>query len=548
MKPAFAFAERVLFFVLLALQLVPLWSVHYFLTGDGPCHLYNAKVLLDFFQGGEAKSFFSSWMFVNTALEPNWFSHATMSLLMGLGAPPFLAEKILQTIYVLAFGLGLRFMIRQLNPNALFLSTFGLLLTYHHVFQMGFYNYSCSLAIMFWTTGYWLKHRQDWTAGRMLLLGLGFVLLYFCHPIGLLLSFLMIGSVFLAELSEPVFRTKPGLDKAQIWRYFGKNALSLLISALPALLLFAEYIARKGLNASPRSESNHRIWVDFRELSALSIISGMERFWAIGIAILFLLMAIWGIRFKIKTRSWYYKDVFLAVFGITLLIYFFQPGGIAGAGVLAIRLQLLPYLMLLFWLATLDFPRRVQSAVLIFSSFVFIAFMCIRMPNHLKASDAAEEYSSAVSVIPDGVSVLPLSFDHNGRTPDGKQVSDRIWLFMHAGDYIGTQRQVVMLGNYEAATHNFPLIWRPERNPFERLGMDGAYMESQPPIANLLEYPQKSEHATIDFVVTWCMDGNPYGNHPNVQKMQQQLEIGYDLVFTSKNGLAKVFRLKGLLR
>jgi hypothetical protein len=48
--------------------------------------------------------------------------------------------------------------------------------------------------------------------------------------------------------------------------------------------------------------------------------------------------------------------------------------------------------------------------------------------------------------------------------------------------------------------------------------------------------------------VTWCMDGNPYGNHPNVQKMQQQLEIGYDLVFTSKNGLAKVFRLKGLLR
>jgi hypothetical protein len=227
MKPSFAFAERVLFFVLLALQLVPLWSVHYFLTGDGPCHLYNAKVLLDFFQGGEAKSFFSSWMFVNTALEPNWFSHATMSLLMGLGTPPFLAEKLLQTFYVLAFGLGLRFMIRQLNPNALFLSTFGLLLTYHHVFQMGFYNYSCSLAIMFWTTGYWLKHRQDWNAGRMLGLGLGFVLLYFCHPIGLLLSFLMIGGVFLAELSNQVFRKKPVMNTAQTWRYFGKKCAFL---------------------------------------------------------------------------------------------------------------------------------------------------------------------------------------------------------------------------------------------------------------------------------------------------------------------------------
>lgn len=543
MKPSLALMERMLFFVLLALNLVPLWSVHYFLTGDGPCHLYNAKVLVDFFQGGDAKAFYAPWMYLNTALEPNWFGHATMAGLMSLGFQPYLAEKFLQTFYVLAFGLGLRFMIRQLNPNGLFLSTFGLLLSYHFVFLMGFYNYTCSLAIMLWVTGYWLKYRQNWTTGRILIQALGWLVLYFCHPIGLLISFLIIGSVLVTELGIHWYRENQS-ERSAYLKSFWKNTLAMLLAALPVLLLFAEYIVRKGLNPSPRSESSHRMWVDFREFSALSIISSSERFWAIGIAVLFLLMAIWAVTSMIKRRTFRWTDALFVVFVLLLLLYFFQPGGVAGAGVLAIRLQLLPYLTLLLWLSTIDFAPKAQKAVLGLTSIIFIAFLIIRMPHYRLASEAAEEIVSAASVIPDHVSVLPLSFDLNGLAPNGKQVSDRIWLFMHAGDYIGTERTVVMLGNYEAATHNFPLIWNPERNPFELLGKDGGYFEGQPPIANLLDYPQKSNHATIDYVVTWCLDQQKFGEHPFVLDMKRQLEQGYDWIFTSKSGLVKVFRRK----
>jgi len=543
--PTIITVEYTLFWVLLALNLVPIWSVHYFLTGDGPCHLYNARVLLDFLHEGEAGSFYAQWMYLNTAIEPNWFSHATMALLMELGFQPFLAEKLLQTFYVLAFGLGLRFLIRQLNPNGLFLSTFGLLLTYHHVFQMGFYNYSCSLALMFWVCGHWLKFRYLWTAGRVLLQALGFVLLYFCHPIGLLFSFLIIGSIFLVETGIHLNRKMDGESQKISWRPLWKNALASSLAALPAILLFTTYVLRKGLNPSPRSESNHRIWVELRELSALINISASERFWAIGVAVLFGLLALSALRSKFKKESLRWTDVLFLVFGIALLLYFNQPGGIAGAGVLPIRLQLLPYLMLLLWLASVDFSNRVQARMLALTVIAFIGFMVIRIPHYQMASDAAKEYVSAAAVIPDNVSVLPISFDHNGRHASGRMVADGIWLFMHAGDYIGIERRVVMLGNYEAATHNFPLIWRWERNPFERLGKDGGYFEGQPPIANLLDYPKNAENATIDYVVTWCLDEKKFGDHPFIQSMEQQLAQGYDLVFTSENGYAKTFRRKG---
>jgi hypothetical protein len=355
-----------------------------------------------------------------------------------------------------------------------------------------------------------------------------------------------VGSVMLTELGTSLFGKNPSATARDTWKLFWKNSLSFLLAALPVFILFAEYVFRKGLNPSPRGESDHKIWVELRELTALSTISNTERSWAIGVAVLFLLMTLCAFVFKLKTRKLRWTDVLLPVFGLTLLIYFKQPGGIAGAGVLPIRLQLLPFLMLLLWLASIDFPKWAQATVLTLTTVGFIGFMSIRLPHYRMASEAAEEYASAASVIPDNVSVLPMSFDHNGRHPSGKEVSNRIWLFMHAGDYIGTERRVVMLGNYEAATHNFPLIWRWERNPFDRLGKDGGYFEGQPPIANLLDYPKNSNNATVDYVVTWCMDQKKFGDHPYIQSMQQQLEQGYDLVFTSKNGFAKAFKRKGL--
>lgn len=534
--------ERGLFYLLLAANLIPLWSVHYFVTGDGPCHLYNAKVLLDFYHGGDLKDFYNPWLFVNGHFEPNWFGHVFMELLLGWGTPAYLAEKFLQTFYVLSFGLGLRFLVRQVNPNALFISTFGLLLTYHHVFQMGFYNYSCSLAIMFWVSGFWLKYRHQWTVTRMLLQAVGFLALYFCHPIGLVFSFLVIGSVLLVELAIGLARRDRSTEQSP-WETFRSGALSVTLSAMPVIILFAEYVFVKGLNPSPRSESALQIWEELQRFTALSILMTTEKSWAICVAVFFALLLGLALLFKIRSRQWRWTDVFLPVFGIALLIYLKQPGGIAGAGILPIRLQLLPYLMLLIWLGSIDFPKWLQAGTMAFTVVVFVGLMRIRLPHHRMASNAAIEYASCGTVIPDRVSVLPISFNHNGLDPiSGREVADHIWLYMHSGDYIGAEKSIVMLANYEAATQNFPLIWRWERNPYDRLKKDNASFEDQPPAVDIVNYPKNSTNATVDYVVTWCLDQRKFGEHPRVLDIEEQLRKEYELIFTSPHGLAKVFK------
>lgn len=542
MKPSipFASAERIVFYLLLAANLLPIWAFHYFLTCDGPCHLYNSKVLLDFWRGGDVRAFYDRWLYLNARFEPNWFGHAFMMLLQGLHVPGYLAEKLLQTLYVLGFGLGLRYFMRQINPGGLFLSSLGLVFIHHYVFQMGFYNYSCSLAALFWVTGYWLHIRTAFTPSRLLVLAAGFLILYFCHPVGLLFSFLFIGSLSLGEVWRDVKRRDD-----DVWKKAWQNAGFVSLAALPVVVLFAEYLFFKGFEVIPYGESKSALWLMLRENRALLILDISERWWAVSVAVacaLLLLLAGW---LKLKSRAFQWTDALFVVFVFTVWLYFNQPRSFAGGGVTPMRLALLPYLTLLLWLASVDFSKKIQKAVLAFSVVVSAGLLTIRFPHYQMASEAAEEYASCAVAIPDKVTVLPISFNHHGQTAGGRYVSETFWLFVHTGDYVSEGKSIVLLGNYEAHTRNFPLIWQNGRNPFLLLEKEGTIFENQPPHADLLGFPAKTGGAAVDYVVTWCKDQRFY-DHPFGQDLGRQLEQGYDLVFTSKNNLAKVFKRKGL--
>src|ERR1051325_10961691 len=92
-----------LFLALALLQLVPIWSVHYLPTTDGPSHLYNAWVMRDLVGGHRgpiAETFEIDWR-----PHPNWIETAALALLMTV-LPPLVAEKLLVSAIVLLFAFG----------------------------------------------------------------------------------------------------------------------------------------------------------------------------------------------------------------------------------------------------------------------------------------------------------------------------------------------------------------------------------------------------------------------------------------------------------
>jgi len=179
--------ESFLWFGLIALLLYPIWVNKYFLTLDGPCHLYNASVLRDLWSNINTP-FFLRFYDINHQIDPNWFSHIILAFLM-MFLSPQLSEKIFLSSYVISFLLFFRWLILYINKENKFLAYIPFLFVYNHVFQMGFYNFSFSLLWMILTWLFFLKYIYKWPAYMFIPIGALILLLtYITHPAGYLIT------------------------------------------------------------------------------------------------------------------------------------------------------------------------------------------------------------------------------------------------------------------------------------------------------------------------------------------------------------------------
>ncbi|MEQ9423533.1 MAG: hypothetical protein RJQ09_03880 [Cyclobacteriaceae bacterium] len=527
--------EASFYFILLA-SLSSIWLNKYFITGDGPSHLYNSKVLLDFVTSSNVE-FYREYYSINRDLDPNWSGHIILAGLLYI-FPYYLAEKVFITLYVLLFSFSLRALIKEINPENGFLIVLGMPFIYQFTFRMGFYNYSLSFAFCFLSIWFWLKYHQKFQFYHFVIYLLINTVLYFTHPIGFLLSVLVVGIVntinvlCLAPLYESPHKSLP--SKIQIF-------FKPLFSFFPGLLLLVAYLQKQGTSTALNEVRFTRLFQEFIELTSLVNLNSSEEFWAILLAVLFGIMLVYSIISHVKNFHIKSGDGFFLVFIITFLVYFLHPSTFTGAGVLSIRLQFIPYLTLLLWFSSIDFPQLFKKVILATTLVIATAFIWIRQPQTALASDAVEEYLEVAEHIEAHSTVLPLSFSHNGKTPEGELITKRIWLFMHVSDYLGAIKPSILLGNYEGNTGYFPIDWKPEMNPFRHLSSNEG-LEFQPPSVDIDNYQNKTG-SDIDYVILWCLD-EQYMSHEYTVNILEQLSANYEMTFASENNLVQLYRKK----
>ena len=93
--------EKYFFFFIVLLHLIPMLSVKYFVTHDGPAHVYNAHLInnLLFHKDSIASNFFE----LTPGIVPNWIGHALIAF-FSLFLPYFISEKVLLCIYIISFA------------------------------------------------------------------------------------------------------------------------------------------------------------------------------------------------------------------------------------------------------------------------------------------------------------------------------------------------------------------------------------------------------------------------------------------------------------
>jgi hypothetical protein len=523
--------ENVLFWALLVAHLIPIWGFRYFPSQDGPAHLENAAILRDYSRSD--RPLLHEFYAINPNPDPNWFSHLFLAALMYV-VPPLVAEKILLTAHWLLLPLSFRYAVRSVRPDAGYLAVFAFPLANNMFLHMGFYNFCFSVGFYFLVVGYWLRHRDQFTVGRTLVLTALVLGMYFCHLVAVAAAGLTLG----IGVAYRCFR--PHKAPHSLWR-----ALVPLAAFLPAVLLGAWFVWRpKGMPLPGIESDSVSRALGLVKLEALVSFTRVEGAcaWVLGVGLW--LVAAATLANQIRTRRLTANNEMLLCVAAMVVVYFLAPDATAGGSFLFLRLGLLTYFALLFWLAGQTLVPRVRWGMQIGAALVSLALLGLHTASYWRLNALLDDYVACAPLLEPQKTLLPISFDHTGHAAD-VPLSVRVGAFRHAAGYLAAERGVINLLNYEPSMGYFPIRYNPAMKRSGPLpgeaGNYGGLLFDQPPYLDVAGFTRRTGQ-TVDYILLW---GLPAENRrsASAHAVLKQVEMDYERIYPrSSGGLVQLYR------
>lgn len=521
--------SKITFAACFVLCLLQVWLPPYCLTGDGPCHVYNAQVLHDIWCNKNT-DFYTQYYTLLYKPTPNWFSTFVLAILLFV-VNGIVAEKILLTLYIILLVSGFYRLLQKVSskqtlwPLAIFLFVFT------HTLSKGFYNFSFSIAFFFFLVWSWLRFLEKRGLANAALFLLFASLLFFTHLISFVFGALTCGA--LAVSYSITYAREKKLPK-----FLWKNLLLLGAFLLPFTILAGLFTQAHGGMQLHLRHHFYRL-VELVQFKYIVNITHQEDTFALVAGITLIVLFIVSVINLLKEKKISQYDGLLASLLLIMLVYLFFPETVLGTDVmLGMRVQLFVFILMCCCVAY----RQPQQAMVQAGSIVllvcFAAMGVYRLVYTSAAADATADYTSAAKYIKAGSVVLPLDFARGGKDKNGKEITDRNWPFVHAAEYMGTEKSLIFLDNYEASTGFFPLQWKEEVNPFYHLSMYEG-IEGCPPYADMNAYKQTSG-VTIDYVLMWCYDP-VFLSNDHFRKLYGDIQSGYHLVYTSPSARTQLY-------
>ena len=494
--------ERLLVLALIAACLVPVWAVDFLPTVDGPCHAYNAWVIR---QHGNVEEFpqLARHYLIDWRPLPNWLSHAALALLMFVFEPR-IAEKILVSGYLVLFPLAARYAAGAVAPERKWLGFLALPLAFNQLFQLGFYNFSYSLALWLFAVGYWWRRRASPDAGFAVRINLLLLLCWFCHIVSLALALFAIGVLWLAVLVR--------LPRAE-WKRHLRHVLILA----PQIALPLWFVADQPGGAVPAPWSLGLL-VGFLFRLDVLFFFGRPQLWiarTLAVAFLLLLILTLGSRWRRKEGP-REEDGFLVLSLLLIALYFVSPEGMSGGGLLKQRLAIYPWLALLPWLAP-RLPGRSGAAARALAITAATSLTLWTAGYALRQYQAMQPplraYLEAAEHIRPDSRVLPLLGDYG---PYG--------FYRHLIGYAALDKGLIDWNNYQAGTRLFPTRFRRSRRVFWWVARNASEIDVR--AADLKE--------RVDYIYAWGL--NPAS--PQARHLRRQYRLVHEA------GPAQLYRTK----
>jgi hypothetical protein len=404
--------------------IIPIWSVRYLPTVDGPSHLYNSWILQQLLGGADGP--ISEWFRIDWQPHPNWIGHAVMAALMTV-VPPLIAEKLFVTGIVGLFLYAVWRYAGVISESNRIFAFLAVPFAYNLMLQNGFYNFCVGVDLYFLIVAAWWRrrHRPD---ARTIAITAGLLLLcYFSHAMPAALAAGSIGVLWLISL--------PG----QRLPVHARHLLALL-PVVPLLMWFGPVGGAYLRGPVRRGEL-------FRWLAEMRILHTFDtRQLVYGMVISVVLAALIVVTFVRRRWRWSESDPFVVLSATLVVLY--------AASQLVIpdvqeRLSIFVVLAPLAWLDS-RLPRRTAIAFAVLA----LSYCGYVIDRYRVAGRFVEQFVRSAEAIGSRTTLVPLLYEIG---PPGIRAP----IYSHAIDYVALRKESVDIANYEPVLAYFPIALRP---------------------------------------------------------------------------------------
>ena len=448
--------EPLFFYLIVLLYLVPVLAFKFFPTVDGPAHLYNSNLIFELWTNPDGPII--NYFQFNNTITPNWSGHFLLSILRSI-LPGFMAEKLVLIFYLAGFPLAIRYLFKQIGINSKYLIYLIFPFTYSYLFYYGFYNYNLGLVFLFLGIGLWIKLNKEKSLLSFIKLTLISTVICFSH--------LFVFGVFLIVifiLSFDQFRPLWGSGKNERIDSI-KNYFFQLTCVTPGIiLLFLFLFSDKTLDASTTYLPINDLLVSLKYIMPVKGIH-YDQYGFISKTLLYTFTSLifWLLAVKTynlfskKELSLTHKNWLLICLSIFMLIFILPDYIGAAAGFISARLISLFFIFLIIWLSTQVFPKWLIGCLFIVIGIVNIMVVIHNYRAQSNSHKITTELNKVAQHIEDYSVILPIVYTDN-------------FLDKHISNYLGAEKPLIILENYETSMNHFPLVWNYEKIPFLHLG------------------------------------------------------------------------------
>lgn len=500
--------EPRIFFIIVILNALPLLLHKFYLTHDGPSHVYNSVLLRELFFGND--SGIQNVYAVNHELVPNLFSHLLLGILSAV-FPIWLAEKIILLLYVIGLPYCFRCFMKKNTSPELFSWIIILPFTFSYFFYYGFYNFILALLPFTLLLALWMKRTDlQWKTG-LKIFGL-LLLIYFSHIYVFVLALLMMGLFSGMEIICAVKKT--GVIFRQLFFLF--------IISLPLLALTFFFLHHTHIDNAHTGASVHELARALLQFSCINRPGNVVVKFSTTIAVTFIALMICAVinrfvRFRKKEMPLFTPaDCFCLAAFILLLFYFTVPDSLGG-GMNCLRIQQLMLICAAMWLTLQVFPKwmKISALTVILVSQIFLVYFYATEKNY---SSEIEEWIAAGKNLEKNSITIPITFSNDDR-------------WMHTCGYMGATSSRALVYNYESGLLWFPVIWN-NNHAFRIKGMKekNSLCDDRNPAIVWMNKPV----LYADHVVVW---GKPLSANDIIlfQPIDSALQENYALTFLSEH-------------